>query len=194
MLPPEVMGAKMSLSQAVARRLVHQRRVECQGFLREDGLWDIEGSMVDIKAEDTPSPGRPSGRVAAGEPFHLMRLRLTLDDSLLIHAVEACIESAPFHTCPGISQAYQKLVGTRIGPGWNRQIKELLGGVAGCTHLSELLLPLATTAFQTTWYARQNSGEAEASKRVLIDSCHTWSGAGEVVKTFLPEYYQGAAE
>jgi hypothetical protein len=39
----------MDLSPPVARKLLHVRSVECRGYLREDGLWDIEGSLKDVK-------------------------------------------------------------------------------------------------------------------------------------------------
>ena len=40
----------MPLSPPVGRQLLHTRRVTCQGFFREDGLWDIEGRITDEKS------------------------------------------------------------------------------------------------------------------------------------------------
>ena len=37
----------MPLSPPVGRQHLHTRRVTCQGFFREDGLWDIEGRITD---------------------------------------------------------------------------------------------------------------------------------------------------
>jgi hypothetical protein len=42
-----------------------------------------------------------------------------------------------------------QLKGLRIGAGFGRIARERLSGAQGCTHLNELLIPLATTAFQT---------------------------------------------
>ncbi|MDH2433891.1 DUF2889 domain-containing protein [Pokkaliibacter sp. MBI-7] len=182
----------MALSQAAPRRLMHTRDVRCQGFLREDGLWDIEGLMQDIKTDETPSPGRSAGRVAAGDPFHLMRVRMTVDLDLLIHAIEVEIASSPFDGCPNISDSYQQLVGTRIGKGWSRVMKERVGGVQGCTHVSELLVPMATTAFQTTWHARQQlqeGGDGKSSGNGLVNTCYSWSENGEAVRRFIPHRF-----
>ncbi|MBT8434953.1 MAG: DUF2889 domain-containing protein, partial [Gammaproteobacteria bacterium] len=33
----------MPLTKPVKRKLAHTRVVTCQGYRREDGLWDIEG-------------------------------------------------------------------------------------------------------------------------------------------------------
>jgi len=37
----------MPLSPPVGRQHLHTRRVVCQGFFRDDGLWDIEGRITD---------------------------------------------------------------------------------------------------------------------------------------------------
>jgi hypothetical protein len=178
----------MPLSKPVRRTLAHQRRVRCNGYQREDGLWDIEGHMTDVKTQALDNPER-GGYVAAGEPFHELGLRITLDQQLLIHEVEAYIDHSPFRMCPGVVGAFQTLKGTRIGPGWQRQVKELLGGVQGCTHLSELLQPIATTAVQTLWPSAKED-VMKLGAQVMLNSCRTWASDSEVIKTYLPELYK----
>ena len=39
----------MPLSQPAERELTHTRVVTCRGFQRSDGLFDIEGRIVDTK-------------------------------------------------------------------------------------------------------------------------------------------------
>ena len=39
----------MPLSQPKPRKPLHHREVICQGFLRDDGLIDIEGQLTDTK-------------------------------------------------------------------------------------------------------------------------------------------------
>ena len=39
----------MPLSPSAPRQLMHNRAIECRGYEREDGLWDIEGHLVDTK-------------------------------------------------------------------------------------------------------------------------------------------------
>ncbi len=177
----------MPLTKPARRELHHTRTLVCQGFQREDGLWDIEGHMTDVKTRSLDNPER-DGYVPAGEPFHDMWLRLTLDPALEIHRVEAVIDASPFNICPAIAAAFRKLEGSRIGPGWQRQAKALLGGVQGCTHLSEMLIPLATTAVQTLWpSAREDVMRLGAG--VMLNSCHGWAQNGSVIKQYLPELY-----
>ena len=56
----------MPLSPSVERDHLHLRQVECRGFSRKDGLWDIEGHMTDKKSYGFPNKAR--GHVEAGEP------------------------------------------------------------------------------------------------------------------------------
>ncbi len=189
----------MPLSPAsTAREPIHTRQVECHGYRRVDGLWDIEGRITDRKRYSYDSSER--GTVAAGTPVHDMWIRLTVDDTLLVHAIEAVTDTAPYPaTCPGIAAAYQQVVGLRIGPGWTRALKERLGGVHGCTHLSELLGPIATTAFQTVipFKSREERArrkpqgqtqgqDGETSPFPLLNTCHTFRADGPVVAKYAP--------
>jgi hypothetical protein len=192
----------MPLSPSVEREHLHLRRVECRGFRRADGLWDIEGHMTDTKTYGFPNQAR--GRIEAGEPLHDMWLRLTLDDELVIRAAEAVTDAGPYGICGDITPNYQRLVGLRIGPGFTGKTRELLGGVHGCTHLLELLGPIATTAFQTIFSERERRrraaeaagtpapAPAAASKRPrLLETCHAFRTDGPVVKERWPEHYTG---
>jgi len=183
----------MPLSPPAPREALHFRAIDCSGYRREDGLWDIEAHLVDTKSYVFSNAYR--GNIALGEALHDMWLRLTIDDGLVVRAVEAVTDDAPFAVCPAITPRFERLVGLTIGPGWSRTLRQRLGGVNGCTHLVELLRPLATVALQTVWTARKPaSGDAKPPpKRRLrpgyIDSCHALKADGEVVREHFPEWY-----
>lgn len=189
----------MPLSEPTAREPIHTRRVTCQGFRRTDGLWDVEGRLTDTKAYAFETEQR--GRIEPGDPVHGMWIRLTVDNDLLVHAVEAVTDKSPYRTCGLITAAFQRIVGLKIGPGWTRAVKERLGGVQGCTHMVELLGPVATTAFQTVYpiLAREQAANASGSKEamlrskrpVLLNSCHIFDSRGEVVRKHWPDHYTG---
>ena len=173
-----------SQTDTTGRRLIHRRLVECQGFLRPDGLWDIEGRLNDSKTHPvTLSSGR---YLEAGETYHGMHIRLTLDDKFIIHEVNVQMSSVPTSECTGAAAAYAKLIGVRIGSGFSRQIKELFGGTGGCVHLTDLLLPIATTAFQTIPMARalvapRTADDTQAYNRAtltLVDTCYALRADG----------------
>lgn len=189
----------MPLSPPSPREHKHTRVVECKGYRREDGLWDIEGHITDRKTYDFKSDER--GDVTAGTPVHEMWLRLTVDDNFTVQAVEAVTDHAPYpSTCPHIAPDYTKIVGLKIGPGWSKAVKERMGGVNGCTHLTELLGPVATTAFQTIYpiISRERAKAAQASgqppKFPLLNTCHAFRADSEVVRKIAPAFYAGKTE
>ena len=181
----------MPLSQPADREPLHLRTVECRGYRRADGLWDIEGRVKDVKEYDFNS--QYYGVVQAGEPVHDMWIRLTVDAELLIHEAEAVADSHPFPTCPTITPAFAGLKGLRITPGWMRDVRRILGGAKGCTHLVELLGPVATTAFQTVFPTREKSRvkATKPSRPSHLDTCHALASDGPVVKKIWPAFYTG---
>ncbi len=181
----------MPLTDAQPREPIHDRHVRCRGYLRADGLWDIEGHLSDTKSYAFANQHR--GEVKAGEPVHDMSLRLTIDDDFVIREVEAVTDFAPFRVCPAVTPNFQRLVGVKIAAGFRREIARRLGGVEGCTHLVELLGPMATTAFQTIRpYRRRKSGrEPRTESPGFLDSCHALRRDGDTVKAHWPEYYSG---
>ena len=192
----------MPLSEPAAREPIHTREVTCRGYRRTDGLWDVEGHLTDVKSYAFNTDQR--GQILPGDPVHGMWIRLTVDNDLTVHAVEAVTEKSPYRTCGSVTPNFQRLVGLKIGPGWTRSVKERLGGVEGCTHLMEMLGPIATTAFQTIYpiLAREKAERAKAEGReedkqarpVLLNMCHIFASDGEVVRKFWPEHYTGDCE
>ena len=185
----------MPLSTPAPRAEIHQRQIECRGYRREDGRWDIEGHLTDTKTYAFSN--RYRGEVAAGEPVHEMWLRLTIDETMKIHAVEAATEHGPFPICPAITPRFRLLEGLTIGPGWTRAVRKRLGGRLGCTHLVELLGPLATTAYQTLVGQRSRAEEKaiDAGQRpALLDTCHALASDSPVVRDLWPRFHTGGRE
>lgn len=177
----------MPLSEPVERELSHTRQVTCRGYKRSDGLWDIEAHLLDTKAFDIDLHDK--GILPAGNALHEMGLRITVDLDLNIFKAEALIENSPYHMCPSIAERYKLLEGLQIAPGFTRKTRELFGGVKGCTHLLELLGPLATTAYQTTHLVRQEEWESSSAPQPLLNTCHSFAEDSEVVKKYWPEHY-----
>ncbi len=182
----------MPLSTPQPRKAIHKREIECQGYEREDGLWDIEAHLVDTK---TFAHARRHGDSIRqpGEPVHNMWIRLTINLDMLIVEAEAKTDDGPHLTCGDIAVTFKRLAGLTIGAGWRRDIRLRLGGIHGCTHLVELLGPLGTTAFQATGRAREarNAGHPVTKKPYQINSCHIYNDDGPAVLTRWPQYYTG---
>lgn len=128
-------------ASAVPRKHIHTRRIVCEAYEREDGLWDVEANMTDVKTYDTE-------RGKAGQPMHDMWVRLTLDTDFVIRGIESAMDAYPQVACPHAVNPMKELVGIKIGAGWQGEVRQRIGAALGCTHLRELLAPMATTAMQ----------------------------------------------
>ncbi len=185
----------MPLSAPAPRRHIHTRTISLQGFERDDGLFDIEAHMTDTKTYAFLNDWR--GEITPGQALHEMWVRVTVDAQFTVQQIEAVTDNSPFAICPDITPNYQALVGLKMGRGWREGIKERVGGVAGCTHITELLYPMATVAFQTITPLqkhRRNLPDSDMShmgkKPVVLNTCHTWAEDSPVVKEKLPQFYR----
>jgi len=188
----------MPLSTPQPREHFHTRNIECKGYLREDGLWDIEGHLEDHKSYGYENKWR--GQLQPYENIHDMWIRLTMDGDFVIKDVEAVTDGSPYGACGDIVGNYKDIIGLRIGAGWARAIRDKVGGTKGCTHQMEILKVLATVAYQTIGSAKarelmekEGGGDRNWGRvwKFLINSCHAWSSTGDIVKQEFPEKYRG---
>jgi hypothetical protein len=183
----------MPLSPPVPRQDLHRRLIDMHGYAREDGLYDIEAWLADTKTY--PFENLDRGTVAAGEPLHGMWVRMTVGEDMVIRACDAASDYTPYAICPQAAPNFSRLAGVTIGPGFNRAVKERVGGALGCTHLREVLAQMATVAFQTIgpmrWRRAREAREAAiargetppSAKRVLaINSCYAYAEGSAVVR------------
>ena len=167
-----------SLSPSVPREAVHKRQINCNGFVRDDGLYDIEAELTDHKTYAFPSDFR--GTVTPNLPVHHMILRVTINEERVIQHAEAITITGPYAICPRANDVFHNLVGLQIGPGWRHKVQAAIGGRYGCTHITELLGPVATIAYQTLYgeEARQNrqlgpmtDQDKQTSRTKLTNNC-----------------------
>lgn len=203
----------MPLSPPAPRAHLHARSLALNGFVRDDGLWEVEGRIADHRTYSFDNEWR--GRVGPETPLHEMWVRLTLDDDLTIKGIEVATDHSPFAICPEVLPNFQRLVGARIGPGFARTIKEAVGGKAGCTHIVDMLAQIATVALQTKIPPQARAARdralgrpvgaspptsrspwadlGEGARPPVIDTCYAWAGDGEVVRRLLPDHFTGKA-
>jgi len=174
------------------RKSMHTRTVRVEAFLREDGLWDLDAELLDVKGYDF---SKHSGALhPAGLPVHKMQLRVTIDDEFTIKAAVAAYEAAPYNqNCFQIASDYQDLVGMNLLRGFRNAVKERFGRTAGCTHMTEMSYLLPTVAIQSRAGRPRKQRDAELpNKRPFqLEGCHALRLDGEVAKEFYPEWYTG---
>src|SRR5260370_6263074 len=85
------------VADGTGRRLMHTRSVECNGYLRDDGLWEVEARLVDTKPF-TQAADHYREELKPGDPVHDIRLRLAIDEIMTIHEAEATMAATPYPT------------------------------------------------------------------------------------------------
>lgn len=172
---------------------MHTRTVRIDAFRRADGACDLEAELHDTKPFVTPLRSAPR---PAGEPIHLMRLRLTIDASFTVIDAVAVFDAVPYPgCCDTIGPAYRRLIGLNLQKGFRQGLRERLGGIAGCTHLTELAQFLPTVAFQA--FAGDERRRREALERsgapqkpFPLDRCHALRTDGPAVGLYYPKWHR----
>lgn len=173
------------------REELHFRRIDMRGWRRGDGLYEVEGRVVDRKPHDFENAS-DTRVVPANEPIHDMGVRVVFDENLVVHDVLTFTDAAPYATCPEGGRALKTLKGVRMVSGWSREVRARLGGARSCTHLMELLIPMATTAFQSLGNVRMAGPDRlnAEGRPVKIDSCWAYRAQGELVLRRWPEFHR----
>lgn len=170
----------------VERELTHTRRVRYEGYKRADGLWDIEAHLTDVKNHDFTLK---TGVRRAGLPVHDMVVRVTIDRKFNVVDAVAVSDAVPYPGgCEAAAPEYAKLVGLNLLKKFRHGLKERLGGVQGCTHITEMLAALPTAAIQT--FAGEMREDRPAGRKPFqLDHCLAMDTTGETVKKWYPEWY-----
>ncbi len=200
----------MPLSPPVSRQLRHRRAIRAEAYERADGLWDMEACLTDEKPRDVVLA---SGVRPQGLPIHELWLRITIDRKLTIVDAEASSDWVPYPgLCQASNPAYRALIGLNLFNNFRRDVARLLGGTAGCTHLTELCAVLPTAAIQAfagdVWNTNEGtpgatakSGTEQAKSAGSTDEhsnnkppfqlgrCHALRFDGEAVQQFYPRWY-----
>ena len=180
----------MPLSPPVSRSLRHTRAIIVEAYARDDGLWDLDASIRDVKTRDI---ALASGDRPGGVPVHDLKLRVTIDRDLSIVDAEAASDSVPYPGfCDTIAPAYKKLIGLSLMKHFRLHLKDRLSGVLGCTHLTELAQVLPTAALQAyaddVFETRGGADDNSAERPFELDRCHALRSDGPGVAKYYPRW------
>ena len=189
----------MNPPTTITRTPLHARAVTYRGFARSDGLWDIEGRLVDTK--DYPMAKFDGEVLPPGAPAHDMSICVTVDETLKILDIQTGMPATPSGECINAAEPMRRLIGATMGRGWRKTIDAAVGGERGCTHLRELLFNLATAAMQTVphhiHYMRRVQGLPpleSVSTPYFIGKCLSWRLDGPAVRDNFPRFFMSRAK
>jgi len=168
---------------------IHVRDYEVRAFRLSPSRMLMRGAVRDRKPAGLYIPGDPDPLV-----LHHMNVDLEVTfPEMMIDKVSVTFGAHPEPECPNIVPAFDQLVGTSVSRGFNRRLRELVGGPLGCTHVLALLTAMGPVVVQCIWSMRaaaaadgapmkpreqMTDAEIEESVRYNRNSCHVWADEG----------------
>ncbi|WP_068086941.1 DUF2889 domain-containing protein [Novosphingobium rosa] len=174
---------------------LHLRRITMRGYRLANDLFEIEGHIIDTKPVDF-APASGDYRVPADEPIHDMGLSLIFGSDMVVRDVRTFTRATPYEMCPAAASAMRAIIGLQIGRGWNKEVQRRLPPASRCTHLAELLGPMATAALQAMSGLRQDRPDpVDAQGRPLqLGTCFAYSPHSDLVKRRWPDFYEPVSQ
>jgi hypothetical protein len=130
-----------------------------------------------------------TGENVPGGTLHDMEVVLLIKTpSLVIEDVEVTMLTVPRADCNDVTKSLDPLIGLSIAKGFTANVRNLCGGVKGCTHLVTLLTAAGPAIFQGYIALRYQKEAGEKSERFnkasamlsyLKDTCYAWRSEGE---------------
>lgn len=174
------------------RHLKHRRQYDIQVFARDDGLWEVDATLVDTKTRPAPLA---KGLRPAGVPIHDMLLRLVVNTQLDILQAGSQTRWMPYDgICDDHGDAYGRLVGLNLLRGFRQAALERLRGTQGCTHITELAQALPTAVIQAfAGEVIDTRGDTGDQAPFQLDRCHALRRDGEAVRLHYPRWHRPAS-
>ena len=171
-----------------SRQRLHTRTITLQGYRLDDGRYELEGSITDVKDADYQLA---SGLRRAGDPVHAMTVCVRFNADYVIEAVAAQSDRVPYTgSCDTIGPAYRQLVGLCLLRGFRKALMDRMGGVAGCSHMTELLSVFPTAALQMRSGEIDETQGRNGQQPFQLEKCHALQVTGETVQKYYPRWYK----
>ena len=169
---------------------IHTRTLSMATYEADDGNIIVEGTLADHRLVDTylmSGERRPAGIL------HHMSVKLLVGPPhLTIHDIEVDMISIPRPHCAEIIRSYDRIKGVTVSSGFTVKIKELMGGINGCSHVTALLVAMGPTVVQGYYtYFAGKSGHGthpeirRAVNRHIKNTCHVWREDGPHYKEIM---------
>lgn len=130
--------------------------------------------------------------VNANEPLHDMGVRIVFDTNMKVVDVQSFSAAIPYAECPQAAATLCNLIGLSMTSGWSKEVRTRLAGAKGCTHLIDILVQLATVAFQAMTVIRKHqSAQLDTQGQPKkINSCYAYREEGAIVQLQWPRWFR----
>ncbi|THB75311.1 MAG: DUF2889 domain-containing protein [Desulfobacteraceae bacterium] len=170
------------------RAPIHTRDIRLATFPHKDNTIIVEGILHDQRAIDIFDI---TGEIKPAGTVHHMGLWLMIrSDPLTIIDAQADMMTVPLDACRQTLDTVEPVIGLEIRSGFTQQVKSIMGGNKGCTHLCHLLTVMSQEIVHgvLTHKRREPVGipasfDAIENSEFLIDSCRMWTADGPKIKS-----------
>ncbi|MDA3787755.1 MAG: DUF2889 domain-containing protein [Desulfobacula sp.] len=151
-------------------------RVFVHGVLKDERyirIFDVTGAVIE--------PGI----------IHHIDVKLLIKPGpLTIEDAEAKMIQVPMTECSTTLDTMEKLKGLEIKSGFSKNIRDIMGGKKGCTHLCQLIIVMGQEIVHG-WLTHKRKDKIPVpkdlksldEKNFLIDSCRLWTRQGAKMKS-----------
>lgn len=176
----------MGRLKSAPEKRAHRRDISISSFSYDEKHYLVEGELTDDRLHDyflITGERKEAGRL------HHMVIRILVEyDTMTITDHEVEMRTVPRDVCLEMEESLSVIQGLQIRPGYSARIRELLGGVRGCSHLVTLLIDMGPAAMQGVGAiaASKPSGQkkevkikkAKGLSRFLANTCYVWREDG----------------
>ncbi len=167
---------------------IHTRDIRLATYPHTDSSVIVHGVLKDqryIRVFDI------TGAVMEPGIIHHMDVKLLIkSDPLRIEDAQAEMIHVPMSECRTTLDTIEKLKGLEIKSGFSKNIRDIMGGKKGCTHLCQLIIVMGQEIVHgwLTQKRKDNSPvpkdlDSFSEKKFLIDSCRMWARQGAKIKS-----------
>lgn len=166
---------------------IHTRTITLSTFPLDDSGVIVQGELKDYRHRKVFDL---TGRMIEPGVVHHMIIRvLVRGNPLRIVEAEGEMIQVPMPDCRGTLDVMEKVPGLEVKAGYSGQVRNLLGGKQGCSHLAHLLTVMGQEIVHG-WltHNRKEKRPVPASlddvreRHFLINSCRLWTENGTKMK------------
>jgi len=166
---------------------IHTRDIGLATYPHTDSRIIVHGVLKDRRYKKIFDV---TGAVVGPGIIHHMDVKLMIrPDPLTIEDAQATMIHVPLPECRATLDTVEQLKGLEIKSGFSRQIRSIMGGKKGCTHLCQLIIVMGQEIVQG-WLTRKREENTPVpedldsldEKNFLIDSCRMWTQNGQKMK------------
>jgi len=175
------------LKELIQKAPVHERRLEFKTYPLEDDRVIVEGWLRD---ERLTTGYHWDARIREPGVVHHLCVRLLVGGTpLSIQDAEAEMPVVPHPLCPTTQDALEKITGLPIVTGFSDRVRELIGGIEGCSHIMHLVIAMGPAALHGYWTqqstkppAAPRSADRDPRLDYVINSCRLWREDGPLIQ------------